>query len=128
MTSVVSEPRLSEFFLRLADDPSLLETYERDPRTTLAAAGIGDAQIDAVLSGSEAVRSELAREPALRRLVTEPRMSTEGADDDDDDDGGDDGGGDDDEPDVASDPDEPSEPSEPSDPSEPTDPWESRQA
>lgn len=119
MTSVAPEPRLSEFFLRLADDPSLLETYERDPQTALAAAGLGNAQIEAVLSGSEAVRSELAREPGLRRLVIEPRMSTEGDDGDDDDDGD---GDDDDEPDGPSDQDEPDEPSES------TDPWESRQA
>ena len=32
MTAVAPEPRLSDFFLRLADDPSLLEQYERDPK------------------------------------------------------------------------------------------------
>jgi hypothetical protein len=40
MTTVAPEPRLSDFFLRLADKPSLLEAYERDPRTTLATAGL----------------------------------------------------------------------------------------
>ena len=71
--------------------------YERDPQAALAAAGMTDAQIDAVLGGSDAVRSaledELAGEPALRRLVTAPRMMTQGDggpdDEDDDDDDGD---------------------------------------
>jgi hypothetical protein len=82
MTAVAPEPRLSDFFLSLAGDPSLLEEYERDPRTALAAAGLGDVQIDAVLGGPDAVRSaletELTGDPALRRFVTTPRMSTEG--------------------------------------------------
>ncbi len=85
MTAVAPEPRLSDFFLRLADDPSLLEAYERDPQTALAAAGLGKAQIDAVVGGPDAVRSaletELTRNPALRRLITTPRMSTEGPED-----------------------------------------------
>ena len=96
MTAVAPELRLSDFFLRLSDDPSLLEEYERDPQAALAAAGMTDAQIDAVLGGSAAVRSaledELAGEPALRRLVTAPRMMTQGdGGPDDDDDDGDDG-------------------------------------
>lgn len=76
MTAVAPELRLSDFFLRLSDDPTLLEEYERDPAAALAAAGMSRAQIDAVLGGSDAVRSaleaELAGEPALRRLVTAP--------------------------------------------------------
>ena len=94
MTAVAPELRLSDFFLRLSDDPTLLDEYERDPPAALAAAGMSGAQIDAVLGGSDAVRSaleaELAGEPALRRLVTAPRMMTQGdggPDDDDDDDG-----------------------------------------
>jgi hypothetical protein len=87
MTAVAPEPRLSDFFLRLADDPSLLEEYGRDPHTMLAAAGLGDTQIDAVLGGPDAVRfaleTELEHDPALRRLVTAPRMSTEGGDEPD---------------------------------------------
>jgi len=106
MSSVASEPRLSDFFLRLADDPSLLEAYERDPQTTLAAAGLGDASIDAVLGGPDDVRSaletELAREPALRRLITTPRMMTQG-------------------------PEDPDEPPEPDEPDEPEDRWEPQQ-
>ena len=35
MTAVAPEPRLSDFYLRLADDPSLLEQYERDPEAAL---------------------------------------------------------------------------------------------
>jgi hypothetical protein len=88
MTAVAPEPRLSDFYLRLADDPSLLEQYERDPEAALAVAGMTDAQIDAVLDGSDAVRSvleaELAGEPGLRRLVTEPRMMTMGPPEDED--------------------------------------------
>ena len=88
MTAVAPEPRLSDFYLRLADDPSLLEQYERDPEVALAAAGMTDAQIDAVLDGSDAVRSvleaELSGEPGLRRLVTEPRMMTMGPPEDED--------------------------------------------
>ena len=96
MTAVAPEVRLSDFFLRLSDDPTLLEEYERDPAAALAAAGMSGAQIDAVLGGSDAVRSaleaELAGEPALRRLVTAPRMMTQGdGGPDDDDDDGDDG-------------------------------------
>jgi hypothetical protein len=96
MTAVAPELRLSDFFLRLSDDPTLLEEYERDPAAALAAAGMSGAQIDAVLGGSDAVCSaleaELAGEPALRRLVTAPRMMTQGdGGPDDDDDDGDDG-------------------------------------
>ena len=100
MTAVAPEPRLSDFYLRLADDPSLLERYERDPEAALAAAGMTDAQIDAVLDGSDAVRSvleaELAGEPGLRRLVTEPRMMTMGPPEDEDEDEPDDEPDDDD--------------------------------
>jgi hypothetical protein len=100
MTAVAPEPRLSDFYLRLADDPSLLEQYERDPEAALAVAGMTDAQIDAVLDGSDAVRSvleaELAGEPGLRRLVTEPRMMTMGPPEDEDEDEPDDEPDDDD--------------------------------
>jgi len=100
MTAVAPEPRLSDFYLRLADDPSLLEQYERDPEAALAAAGMTDVQIDAVLDGSDAVRSvleaELAGEPGLRRLVTEPRMMTMGPPEDEDEDEPDDEPDDDD--------------------------------
>jgi hypothetical protein len=98
MTAVAPEPRLSDFYLRLADDPSLLEQYERDPEAALAAAGMTDPQINAVHDGSDAVRSvlesELASEPGLRRLVTEPRMMTQGDGGPEDEDGDDDDDGD----------------------------------
>jgi hypothetical protein len=100
MTAVAPELRLSDFFLRLSDDPSLLEEYERDPQAALAAAGMTDAQIDAVLGGSDAVRSaledELAGEPALGRLVTAPRMMTMGPESPEDEDEPDDEPDDDD--------------------------------
>ena len=119
MTSVASEPRLTDLFLRLADDPSLLEAYGRDPRSALAAAGLGAAEIDTALRSPEAMRTaveaELTTDPALRRLVTTPRMSTETPGEL--------------EPDKPSEPDEPSDPDEGSEPDEPSDdPWESRPA
>jgi hypothetical protein len=94
-----SAPRLTELYLRLADDPSLLEAYERDPRRALADAGFASAEIDAVLESPERARAaldaEVSSHPDLRRLVVSPRMKNMVADDDDD--GDDDGdGGDDD--------------------------------
>ena len=96
-----SAPRLTDLYLRLADDPSLLEAYERDPRGALADAGFASAEIEAVLESPERVRAaldaEVSSHPDLRRLVVSPRMKNMVADDDDDDDGdGGDGGDDDD--------------------------------
>jgi hypothetical protein len=96
-----SAPRLTDLYLRLADDPSLLEAYERDPRRALADAGFASAEIEAVLESPERVRAaldaEVSSHPDLRRLVVSPRMKNMVADDDDDDDGdGGDGGDDDD--------------------------------
>jgi hypothetical protein len=101
-----SAPRLTDFYLRLADDPFLLEAYERDPRRVLADAGLAAAEIEALLESPERARAaldaEVSSHPDLRRLVVTPRMKTMGPDDDDDgdddggDDDGDDGGGDDD--------------------------------
>ena len=80
MGGVTSESRLSDFFLRLADDPALLGAYERDPRAALGAAGLRNAQVDAVLEGGhqsvrEALEAELSADPLRRRLVTAPRMT-----------------------------------------------------
>ena len=99
--STASAPRLTELYLRLADDPSLLEAYERDPRRALADAGFASAEIEAVLESPERVRAaldaEVSSHPDLRRLVVSPRMKNMVADDDDDDDGdGGDGSDDDD--------------------------------
>jgi hypothetical protein len=95
--STASAPRLTELYLRLADDPSLLEAYERDPRGALADAGFAAAEIEAVLESPERARAaldaEVSSHPDLRRLVVSPRMKNMVADDDDDDG---DGGGDDD--------------------------------
>ena len=89
-----SPPRLSELYLRLADDPSLLEAYERDPRGALADAGFAAAEIEAVLESPERARAaldaEVSSHPDLRRLVVSPRMKNMADDDDDDGDGGDD--------------------------------------
>jgi hypothetical protein len=94
-----SATRLTEFYLRLADDPLLLEAYERDPRRVLADAGLAVAEIDAVLASPDRARAaldaEVSSDPDLRRLFRTPRMTTMGPDDDDDgDDGGGGGGGD----------------------------------
>jgi hypothetical protein len=90
-----SAPRLTEFYLRLADDPSLLEAYEQDPRRALADAGLATAEIDAVLESPDRARAaldaELSCDPDLRRLVATPRMTTQKPDDDGDDDGDDNG-------------------------------------
>ena len=97
--STASAPRLTDLYLRLADDPSLLEAYERDPRGALADAGFAAAEIEAVLESPGRARAaldaEVSSHPDLRRLVVSPRMKTMVTEDDDDDDG--DGGGDDDE-------------------------------
>ena len=94
-----SAPRLTDLYLRLADDPSLLEAYERDPRGALADAGFAAAEIEAVLESPERARAaldaEVSSHPDLRRLVVSPRMKNMVADDDDDDDGDDDGDDDD---------------------------------
>ena len=91
-----SAPRLTEFYLRLADDTSLLEAYERDPRGTLADAGFAAAEIDAILESPDRARAaldaELSSDPDLRRLVRESPTGTHGPDgggDDDDEDGDD---------------------------------------
>ena len=93
-----SAPRLTDLYLRLADDPSLLKAYERDPRGALADAGFAAAEIEAVLESPERARAaldaEVSSHPDLRRLVVSPRMKNMVADDDDDD--GDDDDGDDD--------------------------------
>jgi hypothetical protein len=80
MTSATSKPLLSDFFVGLANDPAQLDAYERDPRAALLAAGLRNAQIDAVLRGGpervrEALEAELAADPLRRRLVTTPRMT-----------------------------------------------------
>src|SRR5438105_5067092 len=72
MASVTSEP-LTDLFLRLADDPSLLEAYERDPRSALAAAGLGAGEIDTALHSPEAMRAAVA---ALRAEALNPRASS----------------------------------------------------
>ena len=96
--STASAPRLTELYLRLADDPSLLEAYERDPRGALADAGFAVAEIDAILESPDRARAaldaELSSDPDLRRFVSGPRPATHGPDggddgDDDDEDGDD---------------------------------------
>jgi hypothetical protein len=78
MASVDTE-RITDFFLRLGSDESLLADYTRDPRHGLESARLGQGSTAALLSGDlEAVRSaveaEVARDARRRRIVTGPRM------------------------------------------------------
>ena len=79
MTTVADPPRISDYLLRLTDDPTLLAEQQRNPRATMAEAGLDEAQIEAVLAGStrlrEALDDELDRDPVRRRLVIRPRMT-----------------------------------------------------
>jgi hypothetical protein len=90
MTTVADPPRISDYLLRLTDDPTLLAEQQRNPRATMAEAGLDEAQIEAVLAGStrlrEALDDELDRDPVRRRLVIRPRMTlmTDPPDDPDD--------------------------------------------
>jgi hypothetical protein len=81
MSQVVSPPRISDFFLRLADDPVLLAEHGRDPRRTMTSAGLTRGQIEAVLNGDldhvrHAVEAEVAADPLRRHVVVMPRMTT----------------------------------------------------
>lgn len=80
MSPVATPERLSDFFLRLADDPARLDEHTRDPRATMAAAGLTAEQIDTVLTGDvdrvrEAVEAEVAADPVRRHVVVTPRMT-----------------------------------------------------
>lgn len=79
MVPVAPAPRISDFFLRLGDDPDLLAEYGRDPGRTLAAHGLTAEQVEIVLAGDvqtvrRVVESEFATDPLRRRLVQTPRM------------------------------------------------------
>jgi hypothetical protein len=81
VSQVVSPPRISDFFLRLADDPALLAEHGRDPRRTMTSAGLTRGQIEAVLNGDldhvrQAVEAEVAADPLRRHVVVMPRMTT----------------------------------------------------
>jgi hypothetical protein len=100
VTETAQTPALTDFFLRLGEDRSLLTEYERDPRRALVDAGLGSEQIDRVLEGGHeevrlALEAELVRDPVWRHVLTPTRMTrpTQTPPDDDDDQGDDDGNG-----------------------------------
>ena len=79
MTPVETASRVSDFFLRLSDDSGLLAEYGRDPKGTMAAAGLSRKQIATVLAGApesvrELIDAEFAADPARRHLIITPRM------------------------------------------------------
>lgn len=99
MTETAQKPGLTDFFVRLGEDRSLLTDFERDPRRVLVDAGLGDDQVAVVLDGGhEDVRrvleAELFRDPEWQHVLTPTRMTRPTAtppddgDDDDDDKGG----------------------------------------
>ena len=77
--ATVETERITDFFVRLGSDESLLADYTRDPRHGLESAGLDQrstatlltADLDAVRS---AVEAEVARDDRLGRIVTAPRM------------------------------------------------------
>ena len=81
MSRTASPLRVSDFLLRLADEPALLDAHRRDPRSTLQAAGFADDVVASFLSGPEGVAAivnrELAADPQHRRLIVLPRMTLE---------------------------------------------------
>jgi hypothetical protein len=80
MSQVANPPRLSDFFLRLADERALLDEHTRDPAPTMAAAGLTVEQIDTVLAGDvdrvrEALEAEVTADPSRKHVVVTPRMT-----------------------------------------------------
>jgi hypothetical protein len=72
--------RITDMFLRLAEDPALLSEFARDPRVALEAAGLTDTQVATVLTGDAdtvrtAVADEVARDPVRRQILVAPRMT-----------------------------------------------------
>lgn len=81
MSRVAAPARISDFFLRLADEPALLAEHEHNPRRAMTGAGLTPGQIDTVLDGDvelvrQAVETEVAADPLRRHLVVVPRMTT----------------------------------------------------
>lgn len=79
MTPGATATRVSDLFLRLSDDSGLLADYGRDPKGTMAAAGISRTEIATVLAGApESVRDlidgEFAADATRRHLIVTPRM------------------------------------------------------
>jgi hypothetical protein len=97
MSPVAETNQLTDLFLLLGDDPSLLAEYERDPRGLLEESGLDMDAVETLLTGDPdavrgAVEAEVATDPSRRRLVVGPRMmlqvkpmpEEEGGDEDED--------------------------------------------
>ncbi|TML78027.1 MAG: hypothetical protein E6G12_01540 [Actinobacteria bacterium] len=102
MTETAQKPGLTEFFLRLGEDRSLLTEFERDPRRALVDAGLAGDQVETVLEGGYAdvrlaLEAELVHDPVWRHVLTPTRMtkptSVPPNGDDDEEGGGDKDGG-----------------------------------
>jgi hypothetical protein len=81
--ATIETERITDFFLRLGSDESLLADYTRDPRQTLDSARLDQRSTATLLSGDldavrSAVEAEVARDTRLRRIVTAPRMMIAG--------------------------------------------------
>lgn len=71
--------RITDLFLRLAEDSALLSEFVRDPRVALEASGLNESQIETVLTGDAdtvraAVADEVVRDPVRRHIRVAPRM------------------------------------------------------
>lgn len=80
MTETAQKPALTDFFLRLGEDRSLLREFERDPRRVLVDAGLPGDQVETVLEGGYedvrlALETELVRDPVWRHVLTPTRMT-----------------------------------------------------
>jgi len=89
--ATVETEGITDFFVRLGSDDSLLADYMRDPRQGLESAHLDQPSTATLLTGDlAAVRSvvegEVATDTRLRRVITAPRMMIVGDDEDDDED------------------------------------------
>jgi hypothetical protein len=80
MNETAQKIGLTDFFLRLGEDPARLTAFERDPERELLAAGLAEDQIAAVLHGGHqdvrlALEAELTRDPVWRHVLTPTRMT-----------------------------------------------------
>ena len=80
MTETAQKPGLTDFFVRLGEDRSLLTDFERDPRRVLVDAGLEGELVEAVLEGGHAdvrrvLEAELVRDPVWQHVLTPTRMT-----------------------------------------------------
>jgi hypothetical protein len=88
--ATVETEGITDFFVRLGSDESLLADYMRDPRHGLESANLDQQSAATLLGGDlDAVRSvvegEVATDNRLRRIITAPRMMIAGDDEEDED-------------------------------------------